>query len=88
MRLSTKLRIDPVVVGRMIQVLLDEAQIGFVPTEAATGFLAIETFAAYGKGRAHPAQLNLADCLSYACAKRTNLPLLYKGRDFANTGMA
>ncbi len=33
------------------------------------GRLSVEAFERYGKGRGHPAQLNLADCLSYACAK-------------------
>ena len=38
----------------------------------------------YGKGR-HPAGLNFADCLSYALAKRSGEPLLFKGEDFAKT---
>ena len=39
----------------------------------------------FGKGTGHPAQLNFGDCFSYALAKRLNLPLLYKGNDFAKT---
>jgi ribonuclease VapC len=50
--------------------------------------LAIDAFARYGKGRGHPAQLNIADCLSYACAKKLGVPLLYKGNDFARTDLA
>jgi ribonuclease VapC len=38
----------------------------------------------YGKGR-HPAALNFSDCLSYALAKRSGLPQLFKGDDFSRT---
>lgn len=38
----------------------------------------------FGKGR-HPAGLNYGDCFSYALAKLTNEPLLFKGQDFAQT---
>ncbi len=41
----------------------------------------------YGKGRGHPAQLNFGDCLSYAVARSRNLPLLFKGDDFARTDL-
>ena len=46
--------------------------------------LAIDAFRRFGKGR-HPAGLNLGDCFSYALAKASDLPLLYKGEDFART---
>ena len=39
----------------------------------------------FGKGRGHPAQLNFGDCMAYAVAKVYDLPLLYKGDDFART---
>ena len=42
----------------------------------------------YGKGMGHPAQLNFGDCFSYALAKSLNVPLLYKGGDFAMTDIA
>jgi ribonuclease VapC len=41
----------------------------------------------YGKGRA-PAGLNFGDCFSYALAKTTNRPLLFKGSDFSQTDIA
>jgi ribonuclease VapC len=41
--------------------------------------------AKYGKGTGHPAQLNFGDCFAYALAKSLNVPLLYKGKDFAPT---
>lgn len=37
-----------------------------------------------GKGR-HPAALNFGDCFSYALAKTTGEPLLFKGDDFKQT---
>lgn len=39
----------------------------------------------YGKGTGHGAGLNFGDCFSYALAKALDLPLLYKGNDFAKT---
>lgn len=42
----------------------------------------------YGKGRGHPAQLNLGDCLAYAVAKVHDVPLLFKGEDFSRTDLA
>ncbi|MEN3952335.1 type II toxin-antitoxin system VapC family toxin [Iodidimonas sp. SYSU 1G8] len=38
----------------------------------------------FGKGR-HPAALNFGDCFSYALAKCTGEPLLFKGTDFSMT---
>ena len=48
--------------------------------------LAIEAFRTYGKGR-HPAALNIGDCFSYALARATGYPLLFKGHDFARTDL-
>jgi ribonuclease VapC len=41
-------------------------------------------FLRFGNGR-HPARLNCGDCASYALAKKYNIPLLFKGTDFAKT---
>jgi ribonuclease VapC len=46
--------------------------------------VAFDAFLRFGKGR-HPARLNLADCFAYALAKQLDVPLLYKGDDFART---
>ena len=88
MRLTTKLSLDPLEVERRIEHFLSEAGITIIPIEEADGRLAVQAFRDYGKGRGHPAQLNLADCLSYACARNRGLPLLYKGEDFARTDLA
>jgi len=46
---------------------------------------ALAAFSRYGKGRRHPAQLNLGDCFAYAMAKNHRTELLFKGEDFART---
>jgi ribonuclease VapC len=38
----------------------------------------------FGRGR-HRAKLNFGDCFSYALAKVSGLPLLFKGNDFILT---
>ena len=45
---------------------------------------AVSAFLRYGKGR-HPAGLNFGDCMSYALAVLSGLPLLYTGNDFSKT---
>ena len=45
---------------------------------------AVSAFLRYGKGR-HPAALNFGDCMSYALAAVSGLPLLYTGTDFSLT---
>ena len=49
--------------------------------------VAYAAFVTFGKGSGHPAQLNFGDLFSYAVAKLRNLPLLYKGNDFACTDL-
>jgi ribonuclease VapC len=46
---------------------------------------ALAAFSRYGKGRGHPAQLNLGDCFAYAMAKNARTELLFKGEDFDKT---
>jgi ribonuclease VapC len=88
MRLSTMLDMPPMEVEAALAEFLREAGIEIVPIGAAEARLAVQAFSDYGKGRGHPAQLNLADCLSYACAKQRDVPLLYKGNDFSRTDLA
>lgn len=87
MRLSTMLAVEPVEAGTFVTEFLSEAAIDIVPVEASDAETAIRAFAEYGKGRGHPARLNLADCLVYGCAKRLGVSLLYKGEDFARTDL-
>jgi ribonuclease VapC len=46
--------------------------------------IAREAYVRFGKGY-HPAALNLGDCCSYALARLSEEPLLYKGEDFSKT---
>ena len=50
--------------------------------------LALDAFERYGKGGGHPAQLNFGDCFSYALAKATGKPLLFKGAHFSKTDLS
>lgn len=85
MRLGTLLDIDPIIVEARIQTLLDEAEITVLAINAGIARKAVAAFSRFGKGRGHPAQLSLADCMSYACAEAYRVPLLFKGNDFART---
>jgi ribonuclease VapC len=49
------------------------------------GETALTAFSSYGKGRGHPAQLNLGDCFAYAMARNHRIALLFKGEDFDKT---
>lgn len=78
--------------GESAVVLLDDLlRLPFfevVPPGPAEVDAAHAAFVAYGKGSGHPAALNFGDVFSYALAKVRGLPLLYKGRDFAETDIA
>jgi ribonuclease VapC len=65
--------------------LIRRAGITIAPFDSTTAEAAFDAFKRYGKGRGHKAQLNIIDCAAYALAKTRNLPLLYKGNDFAAT---
>jgi ribonuclease VapC len=57
-----------------------------VPFDASHIQVAREAFRRFGKGR-HRASLNFGDCCAYALAKRLDVPLLFKGNDFALTDL-
>ena len=64
---------------------LKAAWIVVVPIGPAEGREAINAFTRFGKGRGHPAQLNMGDCFAYACATTHGVPLLFVGDDFSRT---
>jgi ribonuclease VapC len=64
---------------------LKVAGIELVPIAAEEASVALSAFARYGKGRGHPAQLNMSDCFAYAVARRHGKTLLFKGDDFSKT---
>jgi ribonuclease VapC len=70
-----------------LNLLIAALSITIVPFTVEQAQLASEAFLKFGKGR-HPAKLNMGDCFSYALAKSTNQPLLFKGNDFIHTDVA
>ena len=52
------------------------------------GIAASGALARYAKVVGHPAQLNMGDGFSNACAKVLDVPLLHKGGDFSQTDLA
>jgi ribonuclease VapC len=64
---------------------LDVADIRVVPITEREAETALGAFSHYGKGRGHPAQLNLGDCFAYAVAKNLRMSLLFKGEGFDKT---
>lgn len=65
--------------------LLERLGVRVVPFEPTQLAEARTAYARYGKGRGHPARLNLGDCVSYAVAKASDRSLAFKGDDFART---
>ena len=57
------------------------------PVTEEHAYLALDAYDRFGKGTGHPAGLNYGDCFSYALAKQTGEPLLFKGADFTHTDL-
>jgi len=70
--------------GVELDLWLAKANVEIIPVNAEHADQARRAWRRYGKGR-HPASLNYGDCFSYALAKLTNEPLLFKGSDFSQT---
>lgn len=82
---------DMVMVGRfgergavLVEEFLEEHGVVVLSFDGRHRLAATKAFARYGKGR-HPAGLNYGDCMTYATAKIAEHPLLFTGRDFAQT---
>ncbi len=88
MVLSTRLARDPVELQNDFDEFLALANIEIIPLTDTVGREAVVAFGRFGKGRGSSAQLNLADCMSYACARTLEVPILFKGRDFSRTDLA
>ena len=69
---------------RQAEAFFRRAGIVVEPMTLDQGELARQAFLDFGKGR-HKAGLNYGDCFSYALAKATGEPLLFKGSDFGLT---
>jgi ribonuclease VapC len=72
---------------RELEHLLTVIDASTEPVDAEQARLAFAGWQRYGKGR-HPAGLNLGDCFSYALARSTGEPLLFKGTDFSQTDLS
>jgi ribonuclease VapC len=70
-----------------LDLFLAKAGIEIVPVTASQARIARDAYRRFGKGN-HPAGLNFGDCFAYALAKERDLPLLFKGDDFARTDVA
>jgi ribonuclease VapC len=71
---------------RELDTFLQRTQIIIVELDVSQLELAREAWRQFGKGH-HPAKLNIGDCCSYALAKFTGEPLLFKGKDFSQTDL-
>lgn len=70
--------------GRELDLLGAKADLLIRDVDQQQAEFAREAWRRYGKGR-HPAALNFGDCFSYALARATGEPLLFKGEDFSRT---
>lgn len=70
--------------GRELDLLVAKAGFQVESVTAEQSDLAREAWRRFGKGR-HSASLNFGDCFSYALARISGEPLLYKGDDFSYT---
>ena len=75
---------DPVA-SRQFDDLLREAEVTIEPVTKIQARIARDAYRDFGKGSGHPAKLNFGDCFSYALAKVTDEPMLFKGADFPYT---
>jgi len=71
----------------LLRQLLRQAAIQCVPLSEADALVAGEAYSRWGKHN-HDANLNFGDCFAYMLAKQRNCPLLYVGKDFAQTDIA
>lgn len=70
--------------GRELDLLINRLGVEIVSVDADQVNEARRAWRRFGRGR-HPAGLNYGDLFSYALARTTGQPLLFKGDDFART---
>jgi ribonuclease VapC len=73
------------VLSRSLDDLLQSLGIEVLDLTVAQGKIARAAHQDFGRGSGHPVKLNFGDCFSYALAKDTDEPLLWKGEDFGHT---
>lgn len=67
-----------------LELLIFTAKIETIAFDKRQADMAQIAWRRFGKGN-HPAKLNFGDCCVYALAKKSGMPVLCKGRDFALT---
>jgi ribonuclease VapC len=72
---------------RQLDAFVRTAGISIEPVNGEQALTARQAYSDYGKGR-HAAGLNFGDCFSYALAKVSGEPLLFKGSGFGKTDIA
>jgi ribonuclease VapC len=73
--------------GRELDLLIAKAGLSVEAVTAEQANVAREAWRRFGRGR-HSAGLDLGDCFSYALAKVSGEPLLFKGEGFNQTDIA
>lgn len=77
---------DPVL-SRRLDELVRTASLVIEPVTSEHVQIARRAYRDFGRGSGHRAQLNFGDCFSYALARATGEPLLFKGDDFSHTDL-
>jgi ribonuclease VapC len=67
-----------------LDAFLNGLDVVVIPVNIRQGRIARDAYRQFGRGN-HAAGLNFGDCFAYALAKERDLPLLFKGDDFART---
>ena len=75
---------DRAIAATRFDEVTEELRIQLVPVTVEMANRARIAHAHFGRG-VHIAKLNFGDCFSYALAKITREPLLFKGNDFSHT---
>ena len=68
-----------------IDLVLADLPLMIAPVTETQAVAGRNAYRRYGLGTGHPARLNFGHCFSYALAKETGEPLLFKGDDFTHT---
>ncbi|WP_245515075.1 type II toxin-antitoxin system VapC family toxin [Jiella endophytica] len=89
---ATRLELAIVVHGKLgangtrrLDEILKEMDVQTMDFTEAQSVIAADAWRRYGRGSGSPAKLNFGDCFSYALARSLDVPLLFKGDDFALT---
>ncbi|MGB6192982.1 MAG: type II toxin-antitoxin system VapC family toxin [Terracidiphilus sp.] len=80
-------RRDNPAAGAVLDDVILDLNITIEPVTAEQARIARQAWRDYGRGSGHPANLNFGDCFSYALARTTREPILFKGTDFAQTDL-